>query len=286
MATPSESDRSVPPKALDGEIIALIQETPLVWNSVGCWNDLSSSRQEAMTLLISAGLMELLLRIVVSMDGSADELFLELRVSGDFSRGIERLVFDQRPQSWRGPNGMSLGKQHLKTEWSQVRLTPQGNDARTMLTDTKLHDVLDYVCRRGQHVRRNPVKPEISIITKRIDTRRLGVAINQSVMGRGQIIPVSGPRLSTTPSPNVSEDTEPDPMLSAADLANHYHLAPEPLRKTLDRWRAKNADGWSEVTDRKPREPRYLYRVSAVRSVIEKLQRQTSGETSGERPAR
>lgn len=75
----------------------------------------------------------------------------------------------------------------------------------------------------------------------------------------------------------------PDAWLSHIDLANQFKLASESLRKRLDRWREKHAagDDWKEVPERKPREPRYLYRLGAVSPIISEMAAAASGETSG-----
>lgn len=61
-------------------------------------------------------------------------------------------------------------------------------------------------------------------------------------------------------------------LLSASDLARMNDVDPERLRKALERWRLKHFDGgWHEVTDRRPREPQYLYDPEAVANVIARL---------------
>jgi hypothetical protein len=45
----------------------------------------------------------------------------------------------------------------------------------------------------------------------------------------------------------------------------------EALRKRLERWRHENPDHWEELADRKPRQPKYVYREAAVLSVIAEL---------------
>jgi hypothetical protein len=76
--------------------------------------------------------------------------------------------------------------------------------------------------------------------------------------------PTSGTSL---PQPTGEE------RLSARDLAKRFDVPPEPLRKRLERWREQNQDGrdWVEVEDRGTREPRFLYRLSAVKPVIDDL---------------
>lgn len=78
----------------------------------------------------------------------------------------------------------------------------------------------------------------------------------------------------------------PSSYLSATDLARHYGLPQDVVRKRLDRWRARHFDGWQEVTERKPREPKHRYQVAAVEGIITEMLQSTSGQTSSERPAK
>lgn len=84
-------------------------------------------------------------------------------------------------------------------------------------------------------------------------------------------------------------DTETGPIdeatsMSSADIARRNDLNSEALRKRLERWRKTHDEGWIEVSDRKPHEPQYLYRVGAVQHILDDLK--ASGGTSGERPAK
>ena len=61
-------------------------------------------------------------------------------------------------------------------------------------------------------------------------------------------------------------------------LAESFSVGREALRKRLDRYREHKLDGWKEQDDRRPREPKYLYRLQDVKGVIQEL-------ASSERPA-
>jgi len=73
-----------------------------------------------------------------------------------------------------------------------------------------------------------------------------------------------------------------------SELAEHFGLPQNALRKRLDRWREQNPghDGWLEHPERKPREQKYLYRPTAVmKPVIEPLlakAKKATGETTSE----
>jgi hypothetical protein len=60
-------------------------------------------------------------------------------------------------------------------------------------------------------------------------------------------------------------------FLSPAEIAEKYNVPLVALQGRLKRWRASHADGWREVVNRKPKEPQYLYQVSAVWNIIADL---------------
>jgi hypothetical protein len=62
-------------------------------------------------------------------------------------------------------------------------------------------------------------------------------------------------------------------------LAESFSVGREALRKRLDRYREHKLDGWKKQDDRRPREPKYLYRLQDVKGVIQEL-------ASSERPAK
>jgi hypothetical protein len=73
--------------------------------------------------------------------------------------------------------------------------------------------------------------------------------------------------------------------MSASDLAVMHDLAPDALRKRLDRERERNLDCFIELDDseRKPRDPKYLYKPVKVQPIIDAMKREKS---SGERPSK
>ena len=64
-------------------------------------------------------------------------------------------------------------------------------------------------------------------------------------------------------------------LLPSVELARVFQLPHVALRKRLDRWRLKNllasGEDWTERADRGPRTARYLYRVGAIRRVVDDL---------------
>ena len=63
-------------------------------------------------------------------------------------------------------------------------------------------------------------------------------------------------------------DEGDDPLVSTRKLAEMFGLSPSATRKRLERWRKTHFGGWSELDNVKPREPKLLYRLSAVRPVL------------------
>jgi hypothetical protein len=81
-----------------------------------------------------------------------------------------------------------------------------------------------------------------------------------------------GERAETeTPKPAIDDDA----LLGPGKLAELFGVGLGALEKRLERWRAKNKNeigkGWIENSDRKPREPQYLYRVGSVRLIIDAM---------------
>ena len=68
-------------------------------------------------------------------------------------------------------------------------------------------------------------------------------------------------------------------IFSPRQLAERFGVPHERLRKRLDRWRKSNLDGWVEDTNRSGQSAQYLYRVNAVRHIIEEV------KASNSRPA-
>jgi hypothetical protein len=75
-----------------------------------------------------------------------------------------------------------------------------------------------------------------------------------------------------------------DEWLSATDLASRFQMDYDKLRKRLERWRKKNPDQVMEVRNRRPGEPKLLFRLGDVAHLITALKdernvhRQASGK--------
>jgi hypothetical protein len=98
----------------------------------------------------------------------------------------------------------------------------------------------------------------------------LGPMLKPSGGERGPAgVPGASPAEPISPTtPRIDDDSH----FSPAKLAEVFGVPAEALRTRLNRWRQTHHDGWIENPERGPREPKYLYRVGSVRSIIEDLQ--------------
>ena len=83
-------------------------------------------------------------------------------------------------------------------------------------------------------------------------------------------------------SPPITSGSPPSPpppepqaagnaKMSSRDLADKYKVNHAALRGRLDRWRCEHDAGYSEVSNPKRNEPKYLYDESAVTPIIDAL---------------
>lgn len=155
-----------------------------------------------------------------------------------------------------------------------IKSTGDGPRWRERPANDPLLDTLEAVRHRAFQIafwREQP--PEANEATEVADDlRRLAGAIDggQSQTDDGQ----------TGGEAGVSDDA----MLGSAALARMFNLPLPMVSKRLERWRKQNGEGWTENQERKPRDPKYLYRLGAVRPLLDRLR--ASGQTSGERPAK
>jgi len=76
------------------------------------------------------------------------------------------------------------------------------------------------------------------------------------------------------------QEIAPGPRATSNELAEFYGLPPNALRRRLERYRSKNATGWSEDTEASRNSSRYIYETTAVMHIIESL------KSSAERPSK
>jgi hypothetical protein len=102
-----------------------------------------------------------------------------------------------------------------------------------------------------------------------VELDRRGVAEQLCREVKSKFPQLDVPRTSDDAANQSRVDEISDSFLTHTDLAKRFGRDAEPTRKRLDRWRAKNSDGWHEVQDRPVNQPKYLYRLSAVRALFE-----------------
>jgi hypothetical protein len=71
-----------------------------------------------------------------------------------------------------------------------------------------------------------------------------------------------------SPSRKSLDSLLDDAWMTHLDLAGALALESEPLRTRLNRWRRKHQEGWREVTEPEARQPKYLYQIGAIRTVL------------------
>lgn len=67
------------------------------------------------------------------------------------------------------------------------------------------------------------------------------------------------------------EIQQPAGVLSAKQISETYNVPLPALNKRLERFRSNNGDGWYETADHRQNEPKYLYNVQRIGSIIEDL---------------
>jgi hypothetical protein len=67
--------------------------------------------------------------------------------------------------------------------------------------------------------------------------------------------------------------TDDNAMLSPADLAKRFSVDLPALKKRLERLRQKDLKCFTEVADRGPKDPQFLYRVGSVQHVIDAMKK-------------
>lgn len=84
--------------------------------------------------------------------------------------------------------------------------------------------------------------------------------------------------LADNANPASDRQDDPDTPVSEAKLAERLGIAGDDnrrrvLRERLKEWRRTNDDGWIEVPNPKPREPRFLYQLGKVWPVVQDMKR-------------
>jgi hypothetical protein len=109
--------------------------------------------------------------------------------------------------------------------------------------------------------------------------RTMGFAVGQvyAVLSRLQLcVPAELRKSELAGDPLAMLDDERE--MAPTEIAVALSLESEALRKRLERWRGGAADGFTEVANPKPRQPRFKYRISAVRHILAEMLTEKSSD--------
>jgi hypothetical protein len=141
-----------------------------------------------------------------------------------------------------------------------------------IITERKgLHESLAFELRASDTMQAPPYTYEhvgCALDDVRADLARLGAQGEPGEVGRLDWEKKTAPPAPPTPP---ADETEDNAWLSHKDIATRFGVPHDALKKRLARWRRANLEGWNEVSDPRPREAWHLYRVGAVRPIIEDL---------------
>jgi len=150
---------------LDRAILDLLCSLPTTWGDHDA-EALTGSEQEAVRLMVRAGLVELRLIVRAAMDGRDELVELTLTVTGEYDGGrIWRAILEQVPE-WLDTDGRTRGRCRLWSDPRQVRLTDQGEVARhdyENQTPENPSSVCAFVRRLGFFIHRPAVAARIRV---------------------------------------------------------------------------------------------------------------------------
>ena len=171
---------------------------------------------------------------------------------------------DQRP-CYDGPSSRGWGDPpehfHSQTIWIVSHIATHHRN----LDPGPVQDINEVVT--AWHTDHNASRiPEQPVLDALIDR---AVTVVQAVEAAVDVLDPSG-NSAEHADKKVDPDAEPDARYSAAELSKRYGRPLETLRKQLESWRKQHDDGWNEIppSERKPRGPKFLYRVGAVREFL------------------
>ncbi len=158
---------------LDRAILDLLCSLPPAWGDYDA-EALTESEQEAVRLMVRAGLIELRLHVRATMDNRDELVELVLTVTGEYdAAGIWRSVLKQMPD-WIDADGRTRGCCRMWSDPQQIRLTDQGELARhdyENQTSDNPSAVCAFVRRIGFFAHRHPVPARIRVESCSTNTR-------------------------------------------------------------------------------------------------------------------
>jgi len=293
--------------------IELLKTIPTIWTPIP---ELPHANEAALGLLTGAGLVERRVRMRLRAAGKPEAVDLTLQFYGQ--AGLAQASEPGIAEAWR-MWGMAheTERPHVYVEWpdgaGEWRLTDQGTTAQDEANrgeTTYLRDFLRTPGLAGMDGMGGPLRfvpgvwrPMVHGEGHVLSVKLVGAAAPLNVHV-DNLVEVSGPlesiaevirdsvlpaapetRSNRRPS-SAAKSAQPDDeaFFSPHDLAVLFNVPYEPLRKRLERYRHTNHNGWNPVSDPRPREPRYLYQVAAVKHLIDELR--ASSELSRQRPAK
>ncbi|HED52827.1 MAG TPA: hypothetical protein ENJ00_01320 [Phycisphaerales bacterium] len=157
---------------LDRAILDLLYSLPPVWDDYDA-KSLTGSEQQAVGLMVRAGLVELRLLVRASMDSRDELVEMVVTVTGEYdATGIWRVVLNQ-VSDWLDADGRTRGRCRMWSDPQQIRLTDQGELARhdyENQTPEKPSTVCAFVRKIGFFAHRPPVPARIRVESCSTDT--------------------------------------------------------------------------------------------------------------------
>lgn len=289
----------------------LLRRIPERWAEFD-FDALTDIESKALFHLVAAGLVERRIRFRIRMPNHplAAEGTIEVTGEGGFReamRGVHAAMWSDWKDAyatWQATTGdvaPTILCERLKpAEW---RLTDQGVLAREDVDSGRAHVVVEFVLRQGffdghayvdpatgKVMRREPVHGAGLLVSVRKVQVELAAPATVNIGNWREGAEAFAEAFHTTgaappaEAPPAHPEVQDEALMTPATMAETFGVNAEALRSRLNRWRKKNHDGWIENKERGPRQPQYLYRVGAVRHLIDALQ--ATGETTGQRPAK
>lgn len=172
-----------PMEPLDLAVLDLVCSTPLTWTELAEVAR-TSTEEEALKLLLKAGLLEMRIGVRIRMDGQASELEMVVVASGNGTAKLLWLrVFEHAPH-WFTPDRLARARCEMRTDGGLVRLSDQGELARhDILHPSEAGNaqvVLDIVLRRGMVQFRPKCAPKVRVESCRTSAAEAGSAANST----------------------------------------------------------------------------------------------------------
>lgn len=276
---------------LSEAIASLLSRIPSTWQRYDPAS-LTDSGRQALSLLTAAGMAERRITFSVRLAGRDDAVRATIEATGEsgLAMALESLVTDlfaRWGEDWRKLREQtgdrpSFVVQRDEEEW---RLTDQGDLACRDLARGDSAPI-DFVLRRGFYDDQPRMLPDGRVQSGRPPVKGNGRLIQHKFLSNTPAeVNISNWREGAEAFAEafeqlshmlkrqkpVTEQLSGDELLSSRQLAERFGRDPQALKQRLRRWREKHAGStdWVENTERGPRDPQFLYRLSAVRHIVD-----------------